>query len=596
MREQTRKILVLLLTCILLAGCFVPQDVGEQLPEPSIQHVPTLPTEPPAETNTEDEAFAALDRELFLWAVTQNTATLRRNLSDPSAWGIDISRIQPKLGDWSAEANAQHMAQCRMWLSRMRELNRDALSEPLPFVYDVYEQYFMQELNFDGLFVFSEPLDLIEGVQITLKEDFVYFPIENETDIALYLALLADVPRYLEQILAHEKLRAEQGMFMTRTALNQVLADCGTEAAQKSQDTLIATFDEALRILPLNDAKIADYLARQQTLAEGYAGAFSNLRAGLSKLSKQCRASVGLREQGVKATSYYAAVLQREGSTDLSPDGAMQLLEEFRDKTYAELDSRYQSNAEEFHYESIRAFDTPQKNLDHLLKLLQDVFPEPPVHDYALLETPPAMRETAPSVFHRYATLEAATWQILTINPDAEMDILDYAHESYPGHLYHAAYQNTRTSAPLFQRSLSLPGHHEGWGMNAAREMAQRDSHFGTSYLQSTYYYDLFILLNCAIASIQVNYYGYSKAELTRYLKSMGLQAMANDIYNRAVDMPYYDFKFMLGYCAQQKIQESCKSAYADNTATYYAHYLDLGAGYFNLLQPEMHRWAKEFD
>jgi len=562
-------ILAVLLAVALLAACDGSPDTGAPTLEPISPREAAPETAPTA--NPADEAFWALDLELFLWAEARGAA----------------------LGEWGERAHARFMGECKMWPDRLSALDRDRLSPALQFAYDVYAQYFTQELAFESLLLYAEPLDLSDGPQKTLKETFVYFTLTQETDVEAYLTLLADVPRYLAEILTHEQARAAAGLFMTETALGQVSADCRAEAAQDSIDTLTETFAAQLDLMELSDALKAEYLGRQVALAQGYAGAFQALADGLYRLAGQCREPDGQRALGPQAIAYYAAALQRESGTNLSPYEALILLENYRDKTYLELETRHLLNPQLFNYDSLRGFDTPQKNLDYLLDLLSEVFRPLYAHEYKVIEVPPALRQDAPAVH-----FVASKCPVLAVNPDAEPDILMYAHEYYPGHLYQSVYQDTAAhmgkNTPLFSHVIAPAGYREGWAMNAARVVAERADYFGADYLLGTHYYDLFILLNCAIAGLQVNYFGYSYAQLGAYLADYGLEAMLDDIYDRAVDMPLYDFAFMLGYCAQQEIEAACQSVYALDPAAYYAHYLDLGPGYFNLLLPAMKDWARD--
>jgi len=563
MKVHIQKAFAILLIIALLTACGGTQDVVAPI-EPIAPRATARETAPVADSA--DEAFFALDRELFLWAEAREAT----------------------LGEWSEQAHTRHMSECRMWQDRLAALDRAALSAPLQFAHDVYAQYFEQELAFEGLLLYAEPLDLFDGPQITLKETFVYFPLETEEEVETYLALLADVPRYLAEILTHEQARAAAGLFMTQTALQQVMTDCRAQAAQPSVDVLTETFAAQLDALPLGETQKIEIRGRQTVLAEGYAGAFQALADELFKLSASCREGVGQRALGPQAIAFYAAALQRESANELSPYEALTLLEKYRDKTYLELESRHLLNPQLFNYDSLRAFDTPAKNIEYLLELLPQAFSALLAYDYTLTEVPPAMRQDAPALYYRPT--------MLVVNPEAEMDILLYAHESYPGHLYQATYQSACVNAPLFASVIAPPGYHEGWGMSAPAWVAERASYFGADYLLGVHYYELYILLQCAIAGLQVNYFGYSKAQLADYLTDHGVEDMLDDIYDRAVDRPLYDFRFMLGYCALQEIEAACQSAYAADPVAYYAQYLDLGPGYFNLLAPAMRDWAKEFD
>ena len=168
------------------------------------------------------------------------------------------------------------------------------------------------------------------GLQVNLPLALWLLRVETQEDVERYLALAADTPRYLDQVLAYEQERAERGLFMTESALDAVLSDLDQLIRTGDDLFLIDEFEQSLeQIEELTDEQRADYAAQARELLSGeFLQAFSLLRDGLEALRASCREPEGMYALGEDALSYYALQLQAEAASDITPEDAMVLLEQ----------------------------------------------------------------------------------------------------------------------------------------------------------------------------------------------------------------------------------------------------------------------------
>ena len=139
-----------------------------------------------------NEAFLALDREIFVWYVTSDITTLDQYCYDPTSFGIDESTVPVTLGDFSPEADAEWIADCRSWLEKLRALDAENLGDQNRFAYDNYVRYFENEIASDGLYYYYEPLAETVGLQVNLPLTFGLYEFKDKQDVENYLTLLAD--------------------------------------------------------------------------------------------------------------------------------------------------------------------------------------------------------------------------------------------------------------------------------------------------------------------------------------------------------------------------------------------------------------------
>ena len=202
--KHSRRIAAILLAVIMLLGLFgcslknrvlgcaaslmrwIPQTTQQPeatesqatehpTPNPTEQSVesPTeAPTEAPKELTPEqkaaEEAFWALDEELFLDRATSDITSLDQYCENPLSFGIDESTVPVTLGEFTEEENDKWIEECMQWREKLNAIDRSLLSDQLQFAYDTYCRYFDMEIESKDWFYNYEPLDEFVGLHMNM--------------------------------------------------------------------------------------------------------------------------------------------------------------------------------------------------------------------------------------------------------------------------------------------------------------------------------------------------------------------------------------------------------------------------------------------
>lgn len=576
----------------------VKEEIKDNVPQLGTLFTTPVPTETPEDhtegTPAANEAFLAMDRQIFTWYVTSDVVTMDQYCHNPADYGIDEKSVPVTLGDFSEEAQDVWVSECKSWLERLKKLDCDNLSSQNRFAYDNYVRYFENEVAYDGLFYYYEPLDEIVGLQVNLPLTFGLYEFYDVTDVENYLVLLADVPRYFEQVLAFEQKRAELGIFMTEEMLDMVLLDFDNVVNSRETNYLYATFREALDEVDwLTDEQRSSYYEQNDALVKGaFTDAYAALREGMEQLRPYCRTMTGAKNVDEKALRYFELALRTQSANDMTVEDALAFLERVSMDLYYALLAAYR-NA------SNREIDYTTGSIEgderYLKTLITDIVPKMPDVNVVYKEIPPELQDGFSPAAYLIPAVDHYMDNTILINPKSKSDLLTLAHEGYPGHMYQYTYQFNLGTIPLFQMAIEPIGYAEAWSTNAEYSVAKRADMFGAADCTMEVLNDNLTSAIVMAATIMVNGQGASKAQMREFLGQWGFDdaETVDLIYERAVNLPIYYFKYSMGFCQQFDLTETCREIYDFNDKDFYEEYLSWGPSYFDLLEPKMIEWAK---
>lgn len=612
--HSTRRLLAVLLAlmlCLASFGCKLPEQPAET-PTPATaapsateeaQTAAPEPTATPEPQENASELLAALDLEVFTAYVSDSGYSLHELLRDPSAYGIEAEAVPMSWGDFSEEASHADVAACVGYLERLLEIDREQLSEQEQLTYDILQQYFETNIAGDAFEYFYEPLAQYTGLQVNLPTALWLFEIDTQADVEAYLALAADTPRYLEQVLAYEQERAKRGMFMTESALDAVLSDLDQLIAAGDALFLIEEFRKSVDLVPdLTEEQRAAYAEQGKTLLSGaFLDGFVTLRTGLEALRGSCRSAEGMHAFGEEGLQYYALRMQDEAASDITPEDALVLLEQ--EFLYLLLSYQSLSLTEEGSGDPgtpLTSGDV-RADLTELEGIAKTVLPELPEHTYELRQVPEELEELMSSAAYAIPSIDQWHENTVILNPSADQSylFLTLAHEGYPGHMYQYLYQRNLEGLGLMQRALGFSGYYEGWAQFAEELAILAQSRYNRSTTMMQFCNEMASnALLLSITSIKVNYEGMEPDDLKEYLSAFGLgdDDYVEIFYDLAVNLPFYAFPYSLGYAQLASMMRSLSSdlgeAYIQKDVL--AQYLNYGPAYFNLLRERMDIWADE--
>ncbi len=574
----------------------------ENTPEatvPATEEPVVQPTDAPVDTRTDaqkaaEEAFWALDEELFLDRVTSDITSLDQWCVNPADFGIDESTVPVTLGEFTEEANDLHIEECYKWLEKLDAIDRSQLSDQLQFAYDTYHRYFDMEIESKDLFYNYEPLDEIVGIHTNMPLFFGLYSFKDETDIQNYLTLMADMPRFFGQILTFEQERANRGLFMTEEMLDEILGDLEQVAESGETSFLHGTFREAMEKLDfLTDAQREDYIARNDELVNTvWVDAYRQLHDGLEKLRSKCRARVGAYEQGGDAYAYFCWKIKDEASNNRTVDEEIRFLESCNNTVFKLLYTAYLNCADKYGIADPITTGSLEGDEAYLKTLMPKIVPPMPDVEVTYTEVPKELQDSFSPAAYLTPALDGYQHNIILTNPKDQDDysMSTLAHEGFPGHMYQFTYQYSLGTIPKFQLMIETNGYAESWSTNAEWNIAQINEKYNADLAMTTFLDQYFTVILVTIISLKVNGQGASLEDIEKYMNNWGLGSMAEIFYDEAIDKPIYYMKYCGGFTELFDLTNRCHTG---DTVEFFKEYLHWGPSYFDLLNERMEAWAK---
>lgn len=588
-------------------------DVADKTPVPEAQDDPLsgLIGEP-APTATPDpgaeSAFEALDLEIFRWYATQDGYAFHQLTTDPAAFGIDRSMVTMTLGEFTEEASDKTALEAAAYLERLSEIPRAHLTADGQTAYDIIEQYLEGAVESAQYDYFYEPLTEYGGLQGNLPLMFALFDIESIEDANDYLQLFADVPRYLGQVLSYEQQRAELGMFMTEKALDAVLDDCKTIVDSRSNSFLYATFNEAIDALDGVDEGTASALKLRnaELIKKDYIGAYRALYDGLGALRGKCRKAEGAYAQGKQAVAYYAMQFQDESNNELSIEESLEMLQDETQYLLMEYFDLLEANPHLMDDAGTKiTTGSTESDLALLRQVTEAILPPLPEHSLEVSDVPEELEDMMSPAAYVIPSLDGWQHNKVLINTASESStpLFTLAHETYPGHLYQYVYQRGLENLGLMQRALHYGAYAEAWSQLGERQFLLNQTKYSKDYCYALFCNNMVVnvLMPCMV-SIWVNYQGYTLDAVKLKIEAMSLFSqeqsarLAEAFFDLSVDQPYYTVYYGMGYSQLMQMLRAAENDLGDafDQKAYLTAYLDLGPGYFNIIQERMDVWVSE--
>lgn len=601
-------ILALMLLSGVFSGCKLPDGVTQTITMESDTTASQEPVEEAAAptpsfqvSNEVNSAYSALDLDVFRWYATMDGYALHMYMDDPANFGVDPKNVNMTLGDFTPEYSDKTTQEAKVFYDRLNAINREQLPQEKQFSYDVLHDI-LEDFSEDTseFFYLDEPLTEYSGIHSNLPLSFALFELKNTTDVEDYLTLLADMPRYMGQILAFEQKRADMGLFMTEHALDAILEDCKLIIDSRDNSFLYVTFDDAIdQLTTLTPDQAKTYKERNASLIQNeYVNSYQTLYDGLSSLRKHCRTYEQAATYSDLQKRFFEYSMQSAGDNSLSVEETLELLKSELTYLYNDIVD-IQTKDPGINDKKIDVTSgNMQTDLDYLQSVISPLLPELPEHNLTLSDVPEELQgQFAPAA---YVVPSMDDWKDNTIFVNTATSdptlLLTLAHEGYPGHMYQYIYQRSKDDLGLMQRAANFNGYAEGWAQFAEFLVTQNQTKYDQDYVRLNFEYG--VMGNSilpAIISIMVNYYGYSEEALANYLTGIGFsKESASYFYNAVVDQPYYYFSYAIGYAqlAQLYRDESNDMGASFDMSAFLTTYLNLGPGNFDLIKEQMDVWA----
>lgn len=563
--------------------------------------------------------FRACTNTIFTTDISGNPLNLHYTLAYPESSGIKDYSLS--LGTFDP---TQLSGQKILLENRRTMINafpaRD-LSPDNRLTQQILSLYYETQLLPARQYLLDEALSPSLGTQAQLPILLAEYTFRKEDDVRNYLKLLTSVDSYLESILSFEKLKAQNGTFMSDATADRIISQCSAFIKNPDDNYLASVFSEKIQSLSgISEQKKAAYQKLHNQILTGQVlPAYQSLIDGLYLLKGSGKNPGGLCQfAGGKA--YYEYLIKSScGIYDTVPEIQSRLIHQFQTDlslatklmgsstatpTFAKDVFLPISKAETGTPSGIFSFSaglidaasglsftstpsaaetSPEQILEDLQKQIQTDFPAVPSTSYEVKYVHPDLEEHLSPAFYLTPPIDTLSPNDIYINRHANMSGLELyttlAHEGFPGHLYQTI--TFASSAPDPVRYLpAMGGYVEGWATYAesfAYTYYQPDSTDGQlAWLNRSLNLCMMSLLDTVI-----HYNSWNQERCATFLSQLGItdNTIQKEIYQVIVEDPANYLKYYLGYLQFLDLQQEVRELAGDAFHLHSFHQKVLSAG-----------------
>lgn len=563
--------------------------------------------------------FRACTNTIFTTDISGNPLNLHYTLAYPESSGIKDYSLS--LGTFDP---TQLSGQKILLENRRTMINafpaRD-LSPDNRLTQQILSLYYETQLLPAKQYLLDEALSPSLGTQAQLPILLAEYTFRKEDDVRNYLKLLTSVDSYLESILSFEKLKAQNGTFMSDATADRIISQCSAFIKDPDDNYLASVFSEKIQSLSgISEQKKAAYQKLHNQILTGQVlPAYQSLIDGLYLLKGSGKNPGGLCQfAGGKA--YYEYLIKSScGIYDTVPEIQSRLIHQFQTDlslatklmgsstatpTFAKDVFLPISKAETGTPSGIFSFSaglidaasglsftstpsaaetSPEQILEDLQKQIQTDFPAVPSTSYEVKYVHPDLEEHLSPAFYLTPPIDTLSPNDIYINRHANMSDLELyttlAHEGFPGHLYQTI--TFASSAPDPVRYLpAMGGYVEGWATYAesfAYTYYQPDSTDGQlAWLNRSLNLCMMSLLDTVI-----HYNSWNQERCATFLSQLGItdNTIQKEIYQVIVEDPANYLKYYLGYLQFLDLQQEVRELAGDAFHLHSFHQKVLSAG-----------------
>lgn len=563
--------------------------------------------------------FRACTNTIFTTDISGNPLNLHYTLAYPESSGIKDYSLS--LGTFDP---TQLSGQKILLENRRTMINafpaRD-LSPDNRLTQQILSLYYETQLLPARQYLLDEALSPSLGTQAQLPILLAEYTFRKEDDVRNYLKLLTSVDSYLESILSFEKLKAQNGTFMSDATADRIISQCSAFIKDPDDNYLASVFSEKIQSLSgISEQKKAAYQKLHNQILTGQVlPAYQSLIDGLYLLKGSGKNPGGLCQfAGGKA--YYEYLIKSScGIYDTVPEIQSRLIHQFQTDlslatklmgsstatpTFAKDVFLPISKAQTGTHSGIFSFSaglidaasglsftstpsaaetSPEQILEDLQKQIQTDFPAVPSTSYEVKYVHPDLEEHLSPAFYLTPPIDTLSPNDIYINRHANMSGLELyttlAHEGFPGHLYQTI--TFASSAPDPVRYLpAMGGYVEGWATYAesfAYTYYQPDSTDGQlAWLNRSLNLCMMSLLDTVI-----HYNGWNQERCATFLSQLGItdNTIQKEIYQVIVEDPANYLKYYLGYLQFLDLQQEVRELAGDAFHLHSFHQKVLSAG-----------------
>lgn len=530
--------------------------------------------------------------ELFRNEVSGNVLNLHYTLTNPADYGISSYRVS--FGEISKDSFDASLLSLENNRSVLQQFDTASLSASDRLTADLLNCYIDTTLSFADYYLYDEPLRPNTGISSELPILLAEYRFTCKQDVLDYLALLADINRYFDQIILFENQKADAGLFMSDFAVDTILKQCSDFCQTDKEHFLVTTFNHRLDAMSeFSDSEKDSFKKRNLSLVEGHIlPAYQGLSEALTSLKGRGKNSTGLYKFP-KGKIYYTNLVHKQTGSSHTIEELETLTSQRRTDDLAVVSELLAKNPQLFSEAESFPVDTssPEGCLEHLISEITTDFPAPVSTDFTINYVDECLQDAMAPAFYLTAPIDDWNHNSIYINPAGNSEGIELfttlAHEGFPGHLYQTVMSYDAGLSPL-RSILSYPGYVEGWA-TYVEMMSYRYSGLPADAAALLSANQSAILSLYATADMGIHYDGWSLADTIRFFREFGIQDVdtVQHIFEYIVEEPAHYLKYYIGYLEFMELRDYAKQLYGTGYSNTQFHQavLSMGPAPFHLLQ-----------
>lgn len=529
----------------------------------------------------ENTLFRAFTLDLFRQEVSAGTISLHYTLEHPENY--DIQEPPLSLGTFETTGTAASAA-AENTLALLKDFHYQKLSSENQLTYDVLTSYLETALSGTAYILYEEPLSPLTGIQAQLPILLCEFPVRSPEDLDLYLSLLEKIPDYFDSLIAFERTRSKEHLFMTSRNAEKIIEECASFTIPGDNHYLFSSFETKLKQIDnLTEAQKQAYRDRhRQVMYDFVFPSYDRLSAALSALKHTGTNDAGLCYYP-DGKRYYEYIVRRDTGSSRTIPQLQTLTKAQINEDLSFMQAVLPSDDKETDTTLILDSADPESILSILQEKTAENFPLLPDVEVEVKYVQEEMEDFSSPAFYMVPALDHTDENVIYINeghlPDDLTLFTTLAHEGYPGHLYQNVYYASTDPDPI-RALLNFGGYTEGWATYAemmsyylsglskdAATLAQRNA----SVILGLY----------AMTDMGIHYDGWSLAETVSFFRSFGITDTdtIRQIYDLILADPGNYLKYYIGYVEFLELKKTAIQTWGDTFTQKRFHQTVLEAG-----------------
>lgn len=553
------------------------------------------------------KSFDLFCDELMTGIVASDPISAHFLVTNPSDYGVEFKEEDITLGEISIDAIKSSIESNASLLRHLKMYEKEVLTEEQQLTYDTLNDYLEEQSAYKKAELFNCYFSPMSGVVSNLSTNFIEYVFYDKDDVDMYLTLLADVDRYMEQLFDVTREQAEEGYFLSDDNADAVIEQC-RKILDAEVEPMVATFDEKIEKLDLTETEKSDYIKRNGEYVQKYYLPVYEKTIDLMEELKGSRSNDGgLCGYGDDGRKYYEAIIMDNTSSRMTPEEVAEFLEEKASDLLKEATAIAVSDYDAFEsmYDYKPDFNTPEEVFDFLIENVEKDFPRPETTKYNIEYQNKACEVDGVVAYYVLSRIDDINVNNVKVNGSAvQGDSLSLyttlAHEGYPGHLYqHTAFCSSDKVHDI-RKTLGFIGATEGW--------AQYASYCALDYLDASdavkrliYIDDLLSYVVVSRVDIGVNYEGWDLDDTYRYIKDFlevdrNYDEEGNTVkyfYDTVTGDPGSFIPYTVGYIKMIDMREHAEEVLGDDfdAVEYHKWVKDMGITSFDIYEEQLELW-----